>query len=146
MNTQHSMQQSDLDVMPALKMYLDSLEAWKKNYENFAGESKNIPNSHASQSTKATDETALADWSKSGTGILKQLVDQQVELCRFFGNRWEQYLKLTQDLARCRTPAELGQVQAAFVTQFATDYVRETTKLSKPLAEMMSSWPASWRK
>ena len=89
--------------------------------------------------------SALANWQKSGAGILKQLADQQVELCRFFGNRWEKYLKLPQDLAKCRTPAELGQVQAAFITQFATDYVRETTKLSKPLAEMMCSWPTSWR-
>ncbi len=148
MAAQQTFRSDDLDVMPVLKMYLESLDAWKKSYENFAGKAGNIQPSYSTPypagEMKTAYESALAGWQKSGEEIFKRFVEQQVELCRFMGNRWEQYLKLPEQLAHCRTPADVGQVQAEFISQFANDYMHETTKLSQAAGQSMSEGTA-WR-
>jgi len=60
----------------------------------------------------------------------------QVELCHFFGNCWEQYLKLPEQLSQCRSLTELGNLQSSFLSQFANDYMQETEKLAKPVADL----------
>ena len=66
-----------------------------------------------------------------------------MELCHFFRNRWEQYLKLPAQLSQCRSLAEVGTFQASFLSQFASDYMQETQKLAQLVAELMTSGPAA---
>ena len=143
---------SPFDMSPALKMYMDSMEFWKKNYENVLKNAKDIqagpngPAGEAEQSTGAvgsvasTYDAALVNWQKSGEELFKRFVQNQIELCHFFGSRWEQYLKLPSELSQCRSLSELGNLQASFLSQFASDYMQESQKLAQPVAELMMSW------
>ncbi len=78
---------------------MESVELWKKNYENFL---KSAPlradgidgkNAEAESITSAND-AALLNWQKSGEEVFKRFVQNQMELCHFFGRRCEQHLKL----------------------------------------------------
>ena len=142
MTAQYSAQSFDFNIAPVVKMYLDSMEAWKKNYEAITGNVKTAQASYPAEGTKALQDSVLAFWQKSGAEVVKRFVEQQIELCRFFAGRWEQYLKLTEQLAHCNTPADMGQVQTEFLSQFANDYMRETSKLSVPAGDLASRWAA----
>ena len=142
------------DMSPALKMYMDSIEFWKKNYENILQNAKDIqggsgaggPAGEAGQNTGPADsaastyDAALLNWQKSGEELFKRFVQNQIELCHFFGSRWEEYLKLPSQLSQCRSLSELGNLQASFLSQFASDYMQESQKLAQPVAELMTSW------
>ncbi|KAI94439.1 hypothetical protein T281_10960 [Rhodomicrobium udaipurense JA643] len=157
---QQSPQPSTFDLSPVLKAYVDSIDIWKKNYENIAKSAREIQgftvegfggNGAASASAlsaaakteidaeKAAYDNAVAQWQKSGDDLFKRLVQNQVELCRFFGSRWEQYLSLPDQVAQCRTVAEFGNLQQSFLTRFASDYMQEGEKLAQPFAEYMAS-------
>ena len=132
---------SPFDISPMLKMYMESIELWKKNYENFL---KSAPlgadgidgkNAEAESITSAYD-AALLNWQKSGEEVFKRFVQNQMELCHFFGHRCEQYLKLPEQLSQCRSLTELGNLQSSFLSQFANDYMQETEKLAKPVADL----------
>lgn len=146
MNGQQSQQFPAFSMAPFMKMYIDSFEAWKHNYEALAAGAKEYQVQQTvisnSGGAKPAYDAALASWQKSGEDVFKHFVQQQIELCRFFAARWENYLKLPDKLAHCHTPAEMGQVQAAFLSQFASDYMQEATKLSQPMGELMSHWTA----
>ena len=142
MGAQQAYRHSDLDVMPVLKMYIDSLEAWKKNCDEFTGRVSNMQNNFQTNGSNNACESGLPAWQRSGEEFFKRFVEQQMEICRFLSARWEQYLKLPGQLALCRTPADVGQVQAAFLSQFVDDYTHETKKLAQPAGQMMSSWTA----
>src|SRR5262249_31786665 len=111
-------------IAPIMKMYMDSLETWKHNYDALTGGMKEYqgqkPANPAKEKRSAYD-AAVASWQKSGEEVFKRFVEQQIELCHFFASRWEAYLKLPDKLAHCHSPAEMGQVQAAFLNQFASD-------------------------
>ncbi len=141
------------DMSPVLKMYMESIELWKKNYENFMKNAKDMqgsfgaPNGHAA--APVTDATGAAtsaydapllNWQKSGGELFKRFVHNQIELCQFFSNRWAVYLKLPQQLSQCRSMTEFGTLQGSFLSQFATDYMHETEKLAQPVTELMASW------
>jgi hypothetical protein len=137
-------QSYNFDVTPILRMYMESIEAWKKNYESLAVNGRAaITNVSSQPAAKPAYEAALGSWQKSGEDMFKHFIDQQIEICRFFGARWEQYLKLPGQLAQCHTPADIAQVQATFLNQFAHDYMQETGKLSQPMGELMSRWAGS---
>ncbi len=138
MNAQQSPQSAYLNMAPVMKMYLDSMEAWKKNYDSLNANGKTAQPAYSPEDAKVAYDSALANWHKSGEEVYKRFVEQQIEICRFFAARWEQYLKLPGQLAHCQTPADLQQVQTNFLSQFANDYVRETGKLSRPVGELMS--------
>ena len=132
---------SPFDISPMLKMYMESVELWKKNYENFL---KSAPlgadgidgkNAEAESITSAYD-AALLNWQKSGEEVFKRFVQNQMELCHFFGHRCEQYLKLPEQLSQCRSLTELENLQSSFLSQFADDYMQETEKLAKPVADL----------
>jgi hypothetical protein len=145
MNGQQSEQSSAFGIAPIMKMYMDSLETWKHSYDALTAGAKvyqEQPTAHSSNVTKSTYDAAFVSWQKSGEEVFKHFVEQQIELCRFFASRWENYLKLPDKLAHCHTPAEMGQVQAAFLSQFASDYMQEASKLSRPIGELMSHWAA----
>ncbi len=62
-----------------------------------------------------------------------------MEICRFFGKRWEQYLDLPRDLSRCRTPADIAQVQSAFLTKMAADYGIEGKHLMQVFQKLLAN-------
>jgi hypothetical protein len=140
MNVQQSPASFEFNMAPIMKMYMDSMEAWKKNYETLAGNGTHVAPFYSTDVAKTAYDFALVNWQKSGEEVFKRFVEQQIEICRFFAGRWEQYLKLPDQLAHCQTPAEIGQVQVALLGQFASDYMRESSKLSQPMGQLMSKW------
>jgi hypothetical protein len=145
MDAHQSQQSYAFSMAPIMKMYMDSFEAWKHNYDAFTAGAKDYTGQHTSYSSntaKPAFDTAFTGWQKSGEELFRRFVEHQIELCRFFASRWENYLKLPDQLAHCQSPAEMGQVQAAFFTQFASDYMQEASKLSQAVGELMSHWAA----
>jgi hypothetical protein len=145
MNGQQSPQSYAFSIAPIMKMYMDSWETWKHSYEAFipgAKEYQGQQTAHSSNATNFSYDAAFASWVKSGEETFSRFVEQQIELSRFFASRWENYMKLPGQLAHCHTPAEMGQVQAAFLSQFASDYMQEVNKLYQPVGELMSHWAA----
>jgi|SRR5271157_793005 len=140
---------SPFDISPMLKMYTESLELWKKNYENMMKNAKDTQGAfgangaaqvtHSPADSTAAHDAALLNWQKSSEELFKRFVQNQIELCHFFSSRWEQYLKLPEQLSQCRSLTELGNLQSSFLSQFAKDYMHETEKLAKPVAELMTS-------
>jgi hypothetical protein len=140
---------SPFDISPMLKMYMESIELWKKNYENMMKSAKDMQGAsganeaahvtHSPAGSSAYD-AALLNWQKSGEELFKRFVQNQIELCHFFSGRWEQYLKLPEQLSQCRSLTELGNLQSSFLSQFANDYRHETEKLAHPVAELMTNW------
>ena len=119
---------------------MESIEVWNKNYGSFLNgtpfRANGIgENSGAGFATSLYDG-ALLQWQKSGEELFKKFVQNQIELCHFFGMRWEQYLKLPEQLSQCRSLTELGELQSAFLAQFANDYMQEAEKLAKPVADL----------
>jgi hypothetical protein len=121
-------------------MYMQPIELWRKNYESFLkgtpfgvngiGE---ILGAHLATSLY---EGALLQWQKSGEELFKRFVQNQMELCEFFRDRWAQYLKLPEQLSQCRSLTDLVELQSAFLAQFANDYMQETEKLAKLVADL----------
>jgi hypothetical protein len=143
---------SPFDISPMLKMYMESVELWKKNYENMTKSAKDMQGaSGANEAAQVTHspagssayDAALLNWHKSGEELFKRFVQNQIELCHFFSSRWEQYLKLPEQLSQCRSLTELGNLQISFLSQFANDYRHETEKLAHPVAELMTNWSNS---
>jgi hypothetical protein len=133
---------SSFDISPTLKMYMESIDLWKKNYENFlksaALGAEGIDGKKAeAESIISAYNAALLNCQKSGEEIFKRFVQNQMELCHFFGHRCEQYLKLPEELSQCRSLTELKNLQSSFLSQFASDYMQETEKLAKPVADLV---------
>ena len=132
---------SPFDISPTLKMYLEFIELWKRNYENFL---KSAPlgadgmdgNKAEVESITSPNNAAPLNWQESGEEIFKRFVQNQMELCHLFGHRWEQYLKLPEQLSQCRSVTKLGKQQSAFLSKFASDYMQEAGKLAGSVAEL----------
>jgi hypothetical protein len=133
----------DFDVAPVWKMYIDSMENWKRTYENLARSTNCNQGSFARDSIAAYDKadtTPALDWQKSAEELFRRFVEQQIGLCRFFGHRWEEYLRLYDQVTRCRSASEFGQIQTAFLTGLAADYANESAKLMQPFGMAASNW------
>jgi hypothetical protein len=139
---------SPFDISAMLKMYTESIELWKKNYENMMKSAKDMQGTlgandaaHLKRSSAGASayDAALLNWQKSGEELFKRFVQNQIELCHFFSSRWEQYLKLPEQLSQSRSLTELGNLQSSFLRQFANDYMHETEKLAHPVAELMTN-------
>jgi hypothetical protein len=87
------------------------------------------------ESITSPNDAAMLNWQKSGEKIFKRFVQNQMELWQFLGGRWEQYLKLPEQISRCRSLADLGELQSAFLSKFAGDYLLEAGKLAGSVAE-----------
>jgi hypothetical protein len=139
---------SPFDFSPMLKTYMESVELWKKNYENMMKSAKDMQGAlganeaaqaKPSSAGASASDAAVLNWRKSGEEVFKRFVENQIELCHFFGSRWEQYLKLPEQISQCRSLTELGNLQSSFLSQFANDYMHETEKLAHPVAELMTN-------
>lgn len=131
---------SNKDLAPALKMYLESVESWKENYENLIKSSNLAANTRDPVSASSVYGPEGEKWQKAGQELFKNFVEEQVEICRFFSKRWEHYLDLPEQITQCKTPAEIGQVQLAFLTQMAVEYAQESAKLMRPMNEHIEKW------
>jgi hypothetical protein len=87
------------------------------------------------ESITSPNDAAMLNWQKSGAEIFKRFVQNQMELCYFFGHRCEQYLKLPEQISQCRSLTELGELQSAFLSKFASDYLLEAGKLGGSVGE-----------
>jgi hypothetical protein len=81
-------------------------------------------------------DAALLHWQRSGEELFKCVIQNQIELCEFFRDRWAQYLKLPEQLSQCRSVTDLGRLQSAFLNEFAHEVMNETEKLAQPVAEL----------
>jgi hypothetical protein len=132
---------SPFDIAPMWKMYMEPFELWKKNYENILKSAplgaEGIEGKKVEvESITSANDAAMLHWQKSGEEIFNRFVQNQMELCHFFGHRWEQYLKLPEQLSQCHSLTELENLQSSFLSQFANDYMQETEKLAKPVADL----------
>jgi hypothetical protein len=155
MTTERQAQANPFDMSPVLRMYMESIEAWSKNYETFVKNAQSAypgedvsgkaaaEATHAAESAAPPMEAAAIHWQKSSEELFKRFVENQVEICRFFGVRWEQYLKLPEQLSHVHSLTELGAIQSQFMSQFANDYMHETETLAKPVAEAMTNMAGS---
>lgn len=134
-SAQQSLSQARFDAGPVLDIYLASLEAWKKNFDAFAEASQQQTKT---QAAAVTIESTSNQLEKTGADIFRRLIQEQVELCRFFGKRWEQYLSLPSDISRCHSPADLAQLQLAFLTKMAADYGIEGRHFARTFQELVS--------
>ncbi|MFZ1108937.1 MAG: hypothetical protein WAN43_11430 [Rhodomicrobium sp.] len=155
MTTETQAQANPFDMSPIFRMYMESIETWRKNYETFVKNAhsaypgddvsgKAAANAtHAAESAASAMDAAVVNWQKSSEELFKRFFENQAEICRFFSARWEQYLKLPEQLSHARSIAELGNIQSQFMSQAANDYAHETEKLAKPVAEAMTSMAGS---
>ena len=88
---------SPFDFSPMLKTYMESVELWKKNYENMMKSAKDMQGAlganeaaqaKPSSAGASASDAALLNWRKSGEEVFKRFVENQIELCHFFGSRW----------------------------------------------------------
>ncbi len=143
-NMQQTQSQPRFGTDPVLDMYLASIDAWKKNYDAFV----QAPREQQGQpggalSPGAAYENTSAQLQKTGDDFFRRFVEQQIEICRFFGKRWEQYLNIPSDLSRCRSAADFALVQSAFLTKMAADYNVEGRRLAQGFQELHSNWMAA---
>lgn len=129
----------DFDFGPAFKMYMENLEKWRKSYEQLAQVSRVQP-AYTAEAVSPNYDKAVGQWQKTGEELVRRFVEQQIELCRFFEKRWEQYLSLSDQLAQCRSAIDYSQAQLAFMNQLASDYARESGKFMQPMNELMAGW------
>jgi hypothetical protein len=143
-STQQTPSQLQFGAGPVLDMYFASMNAWKKNCDAFVQASRErqvVPN--VAQNPPAAYENTSAQPQKAGEDIFRRFVEHQIELCRFFGKRWEQYLNLPSDLSRCQSAADFAQVQSAFLTKMAADYGIEGRRLGQAFQELLPNWMAA---
>ncbi len=138
-HAQQSLTQPRFDTSSVMDMYLASVDAWKKNLDAFAEAS----GSRAKQRSEmpppaAVMEKTSAQLQKSGEDLFRRVIEEQMELCRFFGKRWEQYLSLPADISRCHSAADIAQLQLSFLTRMAADYGIEGRHFAQTFQELVS--------
>ncbi len=138
-DVQQSLPQLSFDKSPAEEIFSASVEAWKKNLDAFTGAPKpqgekygDKPEPYGVPLTKSSAQPPLA-----GESIFRRMVQEQMELCRFFERRWEQYLTLPAEISRCRSPVELAQLQFAFLTRMAADYALESRHFAQTFQDLV---------
>ena len=82
---------SPIDISPTLKMYMEFIELSKRNYENFLKSASLRANGMDGkkaevESITSPNDAAMLNWQKSGEEIFKRFVQNQMELCHFFGH------------------------------------------------------------
>jgi hypothetical protein len=140
MSSQHPAAQNfDFDFAPAMKLFTDNMEVWKQNCEQVMKSSSFAPALNGAALMPNPAEQAIGNWKAAGEALFKTAIEQQIELCRFFGKRWETYLEFPRRLAACKTPAEVAEIEIEFVKRLTSDYSEEGAKLVKPVSAFMNA-------
>ncbi len=131
--------ETPFDTSSVMDIYLASVEAWKKNMDAFAEASASqLKQRSVGPSPAAEMVKTPAQLQKTGGDLFRRVIEEQMELCRFFGRRWEQYLSLPADISRCHSPAEIAQLQLSFLTKMAADYGAEGRHFAHTFQELAS--------
>ena len=143
-NAQQTLSQTPFDPGAVFGMYLASIDTWRKNHDAFVQTSRTQQGqTNGVLNPGAVFENTSAQLLKSGEDMFRRAVELQIELCRFFGKRWEQYLDLPSDISHCRSAADIAQLQSAFLTKMAADYGIEGRRLAQAFQELGSNWMAA---
>ena len=146
MTAQASVRTNTYSSFPLVNLYAETAGFWKKNYESFIENAKDLQHTYGangfgegkeqtaypSRSAVSAYEATLSAWQKSIQELFGHFYKGQIEAYRFLSDGWERYLKLHDQLSHSRTISELGSVQAAFFRQLADDFIKETEKLTHP--------------
>jgi hypothetical protein len=81
--------------------------------------------------------------TKKRGDFFRRFVELKIEICRFFGKRWEQYLELPPDLSRCQSALDIAKLQSAFLSKMANDYGIEDMRLAQAFQALLSNWMAA---
>ncbi|MGO9486624.1 MAG: hypothetical protein ACLPX9_18960 [Rhodomicrobium sp.] len=150
MEGHHALSQLGFDAGPVLEMYFAPFDAWKRNLGVLAEGTWSQPKQQVEiRAAAGVLYNAPEQVQKLSDNIFRRVVEQHIELCRFFSKRWEQYLSLPSDITGCRSIADLAQLQFAFLSEMATDYSAEGSHFARTFQELASNWmappPASGR-
>ena len=140
-NAQQAQSKPDFDAGPLLNMYLASIDAWKKNCDALFHVTDEQPRQSSRSGQRSTIyERPSAQAQNTGAGIFRSIVEQQIEFCRFFGKRWEQYLDLSR-ISACETKQGYllvvarglfdGEVLQAFKCASAPSHLTEPDELHR---------------
>lgn len=130
-----------MDIAPALKLYLESIESWKENYKKLLENTDMQPAANQNPFAESYNQ-ALANWQSASGELYRRFIDDQVELCRFLSHRWESYRDLPRQVTHCRNPAELAQLQIDFMTRMMSEYAHESMKLMQPINDVLTKYSA----
>lgn len=75
------------------------------------------------------EETPLDPASRLGSAVLEGVVEAQSELLRFLGSRLAKTAAAFGQLAACRTPAEIVQLQLQLGADAATDCLAQVQRM-----------------
>ncbi len=138
-HVQQTLAQPRFDTSSVMDMYVASVDAWKKNLDAFAEASgSQVKQRNDMPSQAAEMEKTSAQLQRTGENIFRRAIEEQMELCRFFGKRWEQYLSLPADISRCHSPTDIAQLQLSFLTRMAADYGIEGRHFAQTFQELVS--------
>src|SRR5579883_350215 len=126
MSIQPSLDQAGFGPAFIAKLYAEAVERWKENYEGLA-KTMTEP-SPALERKTAAEAMPYAELQSIGSRFFRNIVEAEIELCRFYEKRWSQYLELPDTIASCKSPADLAQVQTEFCSRLTADYAAEGSK------------------
>jgi hypothetical protein len=110
-----------------LKTYMDTMQQWKRTYESAIEGDKNL--SISGRTKISTFEPTYTTSQNFGVQFFRRMIEGQMGLCRFFENRWSNYMILPDAVSGCKSPLDLLPLQASFVKQFIEDYAHEGTRM-----------------
>ena len=132
------------DFAPLFDFYAQAMQGWKQNYDAFA-KLTGLPSAGSAGSVPAFNDKPWASYRAAVADTLRRFIEMQIELCRFYENRWRDYLRLSNMLAAAKSPGDFEASEASFVKQAMTDYANESRKLMQSFAEMaMAPANAQW--
>jgi hypothetical protein len=125
----------EIDVAPALRLYIDGLESWKENYERLY--QSGLPRADAGQPNAAQPVVRPGgmEWLGFGPALWQGMARRHAELSRFYAGRIERYMELSEKIARCRTPVELGEAQIDFISRTFADYAQQSARMVQAIGE-----------
>ena len=130
MNTAQAMQQDYAQFV--LRMYSEALQQTKKNCET-AGQL--VQNMTAPDRAKPAVAEPSRGPENPGAQYFRRAVEGQMSLCRFFEQRWSNYMGVPDAIASCKSPFDVLPLQASFVKQLIDDYANEGARI------MQGCWP-----
>lgn len=87
-------------------MYLDSAESWKQNYEKLVKSSDLALDARDPGSASSIYGSDRDRWQKPSEKLFKNFAKEQIEICHFFGKRWERYLDSSQANYTVQNPCQ----------------------------------------
>jgi hypothetical protein len=118
--------QNDL-TQSMLGMYFETLNRWNKAYDaaSRATQERKAPSRMQEQTIDVLREQS----QNYAVQCFRRIVENQIGICRFFENRWANYLTLPEMISSCKSPFDLMPLQASFLKQLFVDYTNESVRV-----------------